>query len=388
MNSATHLTAAAVLGASLIAVSAASAVSASTGPAAGIGSILRRELDEFPTLPGELVAVVSSGPGPVGPVVEVVEGYDGAVPAVPADATVRIASVTKTFTAAAVLRLVEDGAVRLSDDLAAAGVPTELLDLLRADGYAVDDITIAQLLDHTSGIADFADNASGVAGGAYGAAVLADPTHHWTRREQVAFAVDHHDPVADPGTVFHYSDTGYVLLGAVLEAATGTTLGAALRELLDFAGLGLRATYLDDGVDHPLVARPAAPQWIGGIDGRAVSPTVDLYGGGGLVSTMGDLATFVDALLSGRVLRAPETLTLLTATSGAAAPAHAASGLFEAHVGAARCWYHDGFWGVQVLSCPGLGVTVARSWGQAVPPDGFDPAAALLAIVERVAVGG
>lgn len=351
-----------------------------TGLAEQVTDVMQRELATFPTLGGELVAVLARS-GDVD--VEAVAGFDDARPPVGAGAAVRIASVTKTFTAAAVLRLVEDGALHLDDDLVEAGVPADLLDLLRSDGYAVDEITIAQLLDHTSGIADFAGNDTGVVGSAYGAAVLADPSHVWTRAEQVRFAVDHYDPMAEPGAAHHYSDTGYILLGAVVEARTGLTFGAALRELLDYQRLGLRSTYLEDGSDRPIEEHPMAAQRVGDIDLATLSPTIDLYGGGGIVSTMHDLATFYDALLGDRVFHDPATLATMTSVSDAAAAEHAASGLFEAHVGQARCWYHSGFWGVQVLTCPGLGLTVARSWGQAATPDGFDPAAALLEIVER-----
>ena len=92
---------------------------------------------------------------------------------------------------------------------------------------------------HTSGIYDYGQDP------AYQAAVNADPAKRWTRLEQVRFAMDHGAPVGEPGTVYAYSDTGYSLLGEIIERATGAPLADAYRTLLDFEGLHLDATYLE-----------------------------------------------------------------------------------------------------------------------------------------------
>ena len=92
---------------------------------------------------------------------------------------------------------------------------------------------------HTSGIYNYGQDP------AYQAAVDAEPAKRWTRLEQVRFAMDHGDPVGEPGTVYAYSDTGYVLLGEIIERATGAPLADAYRTLLDFEGLHLDETYLE-----------------------------------------------------------------------------------------------------------------------------------------------
>ena len=97
-----------------------------------------------------------------------------------------------------------------------------------AGGYRPDAITVRQVLVHTSGIYDVGQDP------AYQAAVNADPAKRWTRLEQVRFAMDHGAPVGEPGTVYAYSDTGYSLLGEIIERATGTPLADAYRTLLDF----------------------------------------------------------------------------------------------------------------------------------------------------------
>jgi D-alanyl-D-alanine carboxypeptidase len=343
---------------------------------------MRGDQASHPAIPGELVTVLSPSRRLD---LDLATGHDDVSnsSSLVAGSAVRIASVTKTFTAAAVLRLVELGHLRVTDTLRQAGVPADLLDLLTGDGYDIDAITVEQLLTHTSGIADFADNDSGVVSGPYEVAVLADPSRGWTRHDQVQFAVDHHDPLAAPGTEYHYSDTGYVLLGAILEVKTESSYGTALRHLLRFDKLGLSHTYLEDGVDQPARAAPRAHQYVGDVDAATITPTIDLYGGGGLVTTMHDLAVFYQALFSGHVFDRSATLVTMTTVAEAAQTEHGAMGVYRAAVGPATCWYHNGFWGVEVVSCPDLDITVARSWDQAVV-DAFDSTQSLLAIVTRV----
>src|SRR3954452_259873 len=129
-------------------------------------------------------------------------------------ATFRIASVTKTFTAAAVLRLVESGRLGLDDPIAEHLDPATVR-LLRDGGYDVASIRIRNLLQHTSGLYDYAGDP------AFVTAVVSDPQHHWTRSEQVEFAMTHGRPLFPPGMGLAYSDTGYILLGEVLERTTG-----------------------------------------------------------------------------------------------------------------------------------------------------------------------
>jgi D-alanyl-D-alanine carboxypeptidase len=94
----------------------------------------------------------------------------------------RIASVTKTFVAAAVLRLHEDGKL----DIAAPinrHLPKEYIEPLEAAGYPTSEITLRHLLTHTSGIHDYAMDSR------YMETVLKNPEHRWTRMEQTQFAL-------------------------------------------------------------------------------------------------------------------------------------------------------------------------------------------------------
>jgi D-alanyl-D-alanine carboxypeptidase len=269
-------------------------------------------------------------------------------------ATFRIASVTKPFTAAAILRLVEDGRLSLDDTISEA-VPEPYPSLLRSDGYDPDAITISHLLTHTSGLFDYAFGSED-----YQQEVLRDPSRVWTREDQVRFAMQYGDPLAAPGELHAYSDTGYVLLGAILEARTQQNLGDALASLLGFRRLGLHTTWLEDVQRAPWYAPRRAPQTYEGLALADLSASVDLWGGGGLVSTTHDLTRFYEALLGGEVFRRPETLATMLSIPPPNVDEGVAMGLYRANLGPdVTCWGHDGLWGVAVLACPSIGLSAA-----------------------------
>lgn len=300
----------------------------------------------------------------------------------------RIASVTKTFVAAATLRLVEDGAFSLDDPISTL-LPPALTATLRDGGYQPERITVRQLLTHTSGVLDF----TFAPGLDFVGQVIADPQRSWSRSDQVQLAMTG-DPVGAPGETYHYSDTGYALVGAIIETATGTDLGTALRTLLDYERLGLDHTYLESIEPTPAGQPTRVHQFFGQLDTFGWSPTIDLYGGGGLVSTLDDLVTFFAALLDGDVFDRPDTLTTMldipdTNTDvripGDPRPYAAAAGLFRHQILESTCWGHDGFWGVSVTVCPDLDAVYATSVSQATRSATYDPGAVLAVMHEAIA---
>ncbi len=278
------------------------------------------------------------------------------------DQPFRIASNTKTFTAAATLRLVEDGTIALDDSIAERVDPA-LIELLDGDGYDTAAITVEQLLLHTSGIYDFASDVD------YQTVVLGELSQHWQRFDQIRFATERGDPVGEPGAQYAHSDTGYVLLGDLIERATGESLAVAYRELLHFDQLGLEETWLEDLEPAPAGIPDRAHQFYEDLDTYDADPSFDLYGGGGLVSTVGDLATFYRALFTGGVFSDPATLTVMTTVPPVNADAGAGMGLFrfEEMAGLGLCWSHSGFWGSVVVTCPEPDFTFALSAFQASP---------------------
>ncbi|HEV7990300.1 MAG TPA: serine hydrolase domain-containing protein [Gemmatimonadaceae bacterium] len=202
------------------------------------------------------------------------------------DTTVfRIASVTKEFTAAAILQLAERGTLSLDDPLR-KWMP----------GWHPDAgvITIRHLLSHTSGIVDVP----------YGSATA--------RPVRLELARDFHDsllawPRADtlrfrPGTSWQYSNAGYQLLGRIIERASGQSYAAYVREHL-LQPLGLRhTTYCTSSTHAPAHATGYSLD----STGRAVeAERIDMegpYSAGSLCSTVRDLIAWAAALQSGRVV--------------------------------------------------------------------------------------
>jgi D-alanyl-D-alanine carboxypeptidase len=261
----------------------------------------------------------------------------------------RIGSLNKTFTSAATHRLVELGSFKLDDPIAPHLLPATAA-TLRERGYEPDRITVAHLLSHSSGIPNYQQ-------AEYNAAALANPSRRWTRREQLLFALDRYPKVGAPGETFAYSDTGYNLLGEILEIKTGQTFGAALRSLLKLDQLGLKNTWME--ADEPVPAGVSGFQHsysATGIDLRNIDPTVDSFGGGGLASTVGDLTIFYRALMEGRVVSAA-SLTSMTTESVPGATGEG-RGLFKVPLAAQSCWGHDSFWGSYAFYCPTSGASV------------------------------
>ncbi|WP_128376412.1 serine hydrolase domain-containing protein [Streptomyces cavernae] len=202
-------------------------------------------------------------------------------PMVDARGRFRLASNTKAFTAAAVMRLVADGHIRL-DDRVGAYVPQ----------LTERTITVRQLLKQTSGLPEYTS--------------LVDWNRPGTAQDYLALALTE-KPVFESGTDWGYSNTNYLVLGMVIDEVSGVDFRTYIERTI------LRPLRLDDtywpapgeltlrgpharnyGV-HP--ARPGA----GRVDVTEL-PGYEFGASGGLVSTPGDLNAFWDGLFGGRLL--------------------------------------------------------------------------------------
>jgi D-alanyl-D-alanine carboxypeptidase len=237
---------------------------------------------------------------------------EGGIPMTP-ETPSRIASNTKTFVAAAVLRLAEEGRLEIDDPIA-DHLPEEFVAMLGGDGYDTEAMTIRHLLTHTSGLFD------PTAMDRYTETIIADPTHRWTRSEQLRIAMDWGDPHGGPGEYYDYCDPGYGLLGAIIEQSSEQPMAAAVRELLDYEKLGLHSTWWETLEPRPAGIPDRAHQFFGDYDTFDFHPSYDLYGGGGIVSTVGDLARFYRALFTGGVFIDPATADLMLTTVDGAEP--------------------------------------------------------------------
>jgi D-alanyl-D-alanine carboxypeptidase len=218
------------------------------------------------------------------------------------DLHMRIGSITKTMTATVVLQLVDEGALELDDTLAT------LLPDLTTIPYA-EQITVRHLLSMKSGVFDCLKDES------FFPQVLADPTRPWTPHEIIALAA-RHEPDFAPGEDIAYSNTGYILLGLIAERRTREPIGAAFERRL-FAPLGMRHTSLpDDAVlpepfAHGYVADPRKNGELA--DLTALNATV-AWAAGGIVSTIGDLHTWLKTLVGCSLLSAELQRERLTFT--------------------------------------------------------------------------
>ncbi|WP_206185231.1 serine hydrolase [Sphingosinicella sp. CPCC 101087] len=261
------------------------------------------------------------------------------------DTPVRIASNTKTFVAAAVLRLYEQELIEL--DAAIPGlVDPKLIAILRSDGYDPDRITVRHLLSHSAGLYDQGGDRRFIT------TVLAAPDHRWTRHELVQLMAEYDDPQGEPGEMFLYSDIGYVLLGDIVERRTGRPLAAAVRELLRFDALGLQSTWWETAENAPAGVAPRARQYFQGQDATDVHPSFDLFGGGGLVMSARDLATWFAALFEGQIFDRPETLRTMTKAGTHVGAERYRLGLFAQAVDGREVYSHSGFWGTLVYYDP------------------------------------
>jgi len=350
----------------------------------GLQSLVDRDVEAWSQMPGRLLHVLAPGID-----VEVAAGVVDTATGEPLGpgARFRIASVTKSFVAAATLRLVEDGRLSL-DETVASLLPGAYDELLRSGGYDTGAIMLRHLLTHTSGIYDFAADAydRSISDG-FTSQVYRDLGRRWSRFEQIGFAVSHGKPYGPPGQQFGYSDTGACLVGEVLERVTGLTMGAAIRELVGFERLGITHTWQETIEPEPPDPPPLSHQYEGEYDVADMDASIDLYGGGGLMSTCRDLARFFRALLGGAVFREPTTLAtmietlvdvpLAEGTPEEDDPACAAMFLFRAQVGGETWWGHDGFWGTTAYTCPARDVTIVAGNQRSGMPKSFDRMAIL-----------
>ncbi|XVU28993.1 serine hydrolase domain-containing protein [Actinoplanes sp. CA-054009] len=200
----------------------------------------------------------------------------------------RIGSVTKVFTATVVLQLVSEGRFALDEPV---------------DGFA--PITVRQLLNHTSGLHNYTNDLTTEG-------ILRDRFRRWTPREIVAQAARSERAFA-PGTSRGYNNTGYVLLGMLIEGATGRSYGDEIEDRI-LRPLGLRETLVRD--DSAVMPAPHARAYLP-VDGEPVDITdynPSAAGpAGGLISTAADVNTFFRALLTGGLLGPGELREMLAA---------------------------------------------------------------------------
>ena len=208
----------------------------------------------------------------------------------------RIASISKQFTAAAILLLAEEGKLSLGDPLARF-----LPDFPRADV-----MTLRELLSHTSGLDDYLSGRH--------AEMLTTAQKHDYTQQGLLEAIKTAAPLfrCPPGMKWVYSNTGFALLGIIVERLSGLSLAAFCQQRL-FAAAGLSRTAMDplNLGDPDICEGHRANRSLRDGFGQVwpVSPSF-AGGSGGLRSTSADLCRWHSALMSGKILK-PESLTAM-----------------------------------------------------------------------------
>lgn len=336
-----------------------------------------RMTDLLESFAGELgVFGASAGVKRAGaPPVLSVWGVDGRNPS--SDMTVgrtfRIASVTKTFTSALVLDLVDRGALTL-DSTIERWVPSY--------PHAAQ-ITIRALLDHTAGTADMIFDAKSE----YFALLLADLDRRFTPTELVDLMASI-PPYAKPGDTYRYSNTDYNLLGRILECITGVDFATLVVRKIA-TPLALRKTSYDDRVTDDLLhgwfdleaigsAGPSSPREFDVRDFPNAALISTAYAAGGMTSTLTDLLAWAESLYLDDWL-SPSMRNVLLGSTAVADVDGVGHGLGVVGYGEQSA---DGAWAAYghtgnivgsssfIAAFPRLGTTVALHANvQEVPPD-------------------
>jgi CubicO group peptidase (beta-lactamase class C family) len=226
-----------------------------------------------------------------------------------ADTHFRIASNTKTMTAAVVMQLAQENKLSLDDPVSkyVPGVPNG------------DNITIAQLLEMRSGLYNYTNDPI------ISATIDTDPAKVWTPAELLAIAFAH-PPNFPPGKEYEYNNTNYAILGLVAEKVDGKPLAQVMHDRL-FGPLSMQDTQLPasnvNTIPEPYshgylygsssVALVGEPRYSPEVQTAARAGTLlpkdytdvnhsNAAAAGGVISTSDDLATWIKALVAGRVL--------------------------------------------------------------------------------------
>ena len=205
----------------------------------------------------------------------------------------RIGSITKMFTATMILQLVEEGKLKLTDPLSTffPQVPN------------APNITILQILSHRSGIPN----------------IKSDPQRKSSTpitKDEMLALITEGMPDFEPDTKHLYSNSGYFLLGLIIEKVTGKSYGEALGERIS-SKIGLRDTYLATGnidvsKNESLTYFRLGNEWK---QGGETHPSL-LFSAGAIISTPNDMAQFIHALFDGKLIARQSLAQMITLRDG------------------------------------------------------------------------
>jgi D-alanyl-D-alanine carboxypeptidase len=251
--------------------------------------------------------------------------------------TFRIASNTKTYTAATMLRLAELGKVNIDDSIEKY-LPESYRDIFRKNGVSLEKITVRNILNHTSGLPEHTRDKR------YFEKLFREPQYKWKPLETVGLIFKYKMKINPPNAEFLYSDTGYILLATAIKNVTKLSLTNSFKQYLNFNNLGIENTWHETLETKPKHTAERAHQYYDEIDTYDWDPSFDLYGGGGLVSTAEDMAIFLKGLMKGKVFEDKNTLNLMKTVINISSDTNYGMGLYSLDVDGKKVWGHTGFW--------------------------------------------
>jgi CubicO group peptidase (beta-lactamase class C family) len=242
------------------------------------------------------------------------------------DTRFEIGSVTKQVTAACILQLARAGKLSLDDHLGTF-VP---------DYFIGRGVTVRQLLAQTSGIPEYLDGPDAVAAAGAQPATAASLLAR-VSAQPLEFA---------PGTAWKYSNTNYILLGRIVEVASREPYERYVREHV-FAPAGMTESgFIADEPTLPEMARGYAP------DAAGVEPAPPFrddwaWSAGAIVSTVGDVVKWDDALLAGKIVALQDVALMRTAAplGGGVSSAYGFGWIVDSLGGHVRIWHNGGTFG-------------------------------------------
>ena len=286
---------------------------------------------------------------------------------IPTDATFEIASTSKAFTAATVLLLMEDGLLTLDQPIGELLPPEYTTGLIVIDNHDyTPELTVRQILSHTSGLPDYWNDPPYILPGvnAFLFAYILSPQRFWTPDNILAY-VPGLDPIFVPGTGWHYSDTGYLLAGLIIEELTGKQLHEVYRDRI-FNPLGINDTWLH-WRESPVSGLTESHRYEGTWDMYDKQHNSADWAGGGLVSSIRDLETFIRALADSSLFSDPATIDEMTNWIGTGTPwVQYGLGLFRTWLdnGQGEIWGHDGYGNSWMYYWPDHDVTMVGTLNQ------------------------
>jgi D-alanyl-D-alanine carboxypeptidase len=284
----------------------------------------------------------------------------------------KTASVSKTFTAAVIMQMAEEGKFSLNDPVSKyigdnSFVDFDKLHLFNGKSYG-RIITIAQALSHTSGISDiFEEDPQMIE------YILSNPQQQWTPKTlfEKFYELGYNTKAKFiPGAAdrFNYSDVNYFLLGLLIEKVSNNSYQAEVRKRV-LLPLEMTVTYFEyrepKKSDNKFVET-----FFGDLNVTRNMNTSFDWAGGGYVTTVLDFKKFIRGLMANKLFKNATTLNSMITNHGGAESSAGAEvlgygyGIYILKFNGSIYYGHGGFWGTYMLYCPEKKITLCLSLGQ------------------------